>query len=213
MNIINDAARDAIKGKLDLPVKSGLCLKAARLIVERAFGWPSHEFYRRVVTETVQANDTGEPWAADAEKSFRSRGLTVPTWQSPRPGDLVFNQTSPPFGHVGVVVSHLGGLYVLENAQVKRGIDLSPADRKTALNLCPLHLWGPVTTIGRLPDAEKPDPAPTRFLIDDGSGPRPVGPKREEFPEVRGATVDPEQPGKIVLYLNRGAVPALPVKP
>jgi len=212
VNLINKAAQDAADRKYKLPTEPGMCLAAARVVVERAFGWPSHDLYKRIVTERVEANKTGTPWAADAEKSFNSRGLTVPTYQSPRPGDLVFNKTSPPYGHVGVIVEHAGGLYVLENAQVKRGLHLYDA-----VNLCPLHLWGPITTIGRLPDAEVPDPTPTvsqmRVVVDRGPQPADlaVG-DRQEIPQADGVTINYPRPDLLWITVNeRGKTPATPL--
>lgn len=208
MNLINEAAQAAIRREYTLPEEESWCLAAARIVIERAFGWTDKALYKNLVTEKVDANRTDQFWAKDAEKSVISRRLTVPTYQSPIPGDWLFNH-SVSRGHTGIVVAHLGGLYVLENAEVARGIKLYGA-----INLCPLHLWGGITTIARLPDAEVPDKAaaPRRVLIDDGSGARPVGEKRESFPQVRGVTVDPT-PDKVTLYLNLGKEPpALPQK-
>ncbi|BDP42940.1 hypothetical protein DAETH_29090 [Deinococcus aetherius] len=208
MNLINEAARAAVRRDYDLPTEPGMCLAATRTVVERAFGWPSHELYRRIVTEHVQANTTGTPWATDAEKSFRARGLTVPLWQSPRPGDLVFNHTSMPYGHVGVVVAHAGGLYVLENAQVRRGLH-----QYAAINLCPLHLWDGITTIGRLPDAEVDDPPQPerRVLLERGPAVENITGKRLEIMEARGVTINAEQPDTVRIAVNVGALP--PAKP
>lgn len=211
MNLIDQAAKAATAREFKLPDTPGMCLAAVRTVIERAFGWPSHDLYRRIVTERVEANKTGTPWATDAEKSFISRGLTVPTYQSPRPGDLVFNHTSMPYGHVGVVTEHAGGLYVLENAQVKRGLDLYGA-----VNLCPIHLWGPITTIGRLPDAEKPDPAPeeTRVVVERGPNPEDlaVG-QRQEIPQATGVTISRPRSNLVWITINEGpAIPTIPTK-
>ncbi len=210
MNLINEAAKAAVRREYGLPTAPGMCLAAARKVIERAFDWPSHELYRRIVTERMEENGTGTPWAADAEKSFVSRGLTVPTYQSPKPGDIVFNRTSPPYGHVGIVVEHADSLYVLENAQVKRGLHLYDA-----VNLCPLHLWAPITTIGRLPDAEVPDPpAPaTRVVIERGPKPTDltVG-DREEVPHATGVTISYPRTDLVWITVNEGPViPALPL--
>lgn len=208
VNLINKAAQAALRGELALPKTPGNCLMAVRKVLERAFGWEDMELYTALVTEKVEANKSTSWWAADAEKSIRSRKLQIDaTKYGPRPGDLVFNHTSRPYGHVGVIVEHLESVYVLENAQVKRGIDLGGA-----LNLCPLHLWGPITTIGRLPQAEVPAPAERLCIVEGVPDLSDLTGARREFPHVRGVTINAERlPVRVAINLGK-EVPATPLK-
>lgn len=70
---------------------SGLCLKLVRLIVERAYGVNSHEWYKHHVTEWVQPQgfkvSTGH-WARDAERSLRNLGFQIPNNEI-KAGDIV----------------------------------------------------------------------------------------------------------------------------
>lgn len=187
VNLINEAALAAIRGEIALPQEDGNCLMAVRFVVEKAMGWDDMELYKQLVTEKVEANKTSTWWAADAEKSMRSRGLHLdPRKESPRGGDLVFSALPNPQRHVALIVFYRGGLYALENAQIRRGQPLGGAN-----NLVPLHMWDEITTLARLPQAEVPDkPKPPRVMLQRGPTAEEVTGKRIEIPEARGVTLN-----------------------
>lgn len=159
MNPIVRSAWAAAFGKLrGLPADAGMCLAAVRVIVEDAYGWPSHELYARYLTAgTGRRSGTpaqrlaaaqADPWAADFEASMKQQGFVIPNTHAV-PGDLVFNHNAAvPFGHVAVVIAP--GV-VLEN--------IDPAFRpgsihlKNSLSLTPLEsqAW---TLTARLPVKE-----------------------------------------------------------
>jgi hypothetical protein len=163
---IVDAAHQLLRGELAEPRRSGLCLQLVRVVIERAYGLPSHDWYRRWRTITVwrSPGSDRDPWARDMEASLRDARKDLPL---PRtgpagdparyvdlaapdllPGDLLFrwdtarNAAGDFVGHVGILMP--GGL-VLEN--------VSPTYRAGALSRGPtvlsrLGAW-PVTTAVR----------------------------------------------------------------
>ena len=159
------SALAAIRGETNLPTQPGLCLAMVRIIVERAFHWPSHEWYkwRTIAVKRSVRADTG-PWARDMEASLRAARMDVPMPRAgpdgdpmryvdlseadPEPGDLLFRWdtaravTGDWIGHVGI---YLGHELVLEN--------VDPRARPGCMNRGPtvlsrLGAW-PVTTVIR----------------------------------------------------------------
>jgi hypothetical protein len=84
----------------------------------------------------VEENGTLEPWARDLERSLRDLGLAV---DSPRAGDLVFDFTYYPTGHVGVMLTD------------DMVLDAFPVGGAATLRVTPVNVWAP-TTIIRLPE-------------------------------------------------------------
>lgn len=152
---ITRAAYAAARGTLPLPETSGMCLKAARIIVEAALFDRRRRFYEWR-TQPVErkpgapAEELG-PVARDMERSLSRAGMTLPLAKDGRycvpnetlqPGDLLFRWDAahwewgdiPFYGHVGVLLD--GGL-VLENIRpeyrphsLQRGVlSLTPIDR------------------------------------------------------------------------------------
>jgi hypothetical protein len=139
---------------------SGFCLAQTRIIVEDAFGWPSHFWYAVYVTDWVQPagyNRQHGHWARDAERSLRRLGMSVPIADR-MPGDLVFNwrsafdrQWNAYVGHVGILMH---GDLVLENISPVFRSGVSLLRNSTALT--PLKAWPLVSTVIRfVPSDEK----------------------------------------------------------
>lgn len=153
----------------------GQCLKDVRLILERAFGWPDTELYRRHLTHRVETPSessplrwTRPPHARDMERSLRAQGMVI-NRAFMQPGDLCFNHAaaaySPekwahdfpgePFPATPVHIGHVGifvglGEMMLEN--------INPYYRaygfgRRSICLTPLsqyeHFQGPITTVIR----------------------------------------------------------------
>jgi len=144
-NPVVESAYQVLTGTLGVPTDGGYCLKAARIIIEDAFGLPERALYNRLIIPTLKNAEMvphGEPkyyWASGAETAMRLAGLTV---AKPVPGDLLFSGVvSKPYGHVGIL---LPGELVIENTWASRGW------RKTGMGrirLTPLSEFDPVTTI------------------------------------------------------------------
>lgn len=130
------AAALALAGGVAQPTDTGYCLQFVREVVEHALGWPDRAFYRRYWVQRVEENDTSEPWARDLERSLRDLGYAV---DEPRAGDLVFDFTYRPVGHVGVM---------LTNDVV---LDVFPVGGVPTLRVTPVSVWAP-TTIIRFPE-------------------------------------------------------------
>lgn len=219
-NIINEAAVQAIEALIngaplpfDLVTTPNNCLMLVRQVTEHGYGWADRDLYRKLVTERVDANTTDPwiPWATDAEKALRTRGLLRPRTVAPGPGWLVFAHVPKGPGHVGVIVWWRDGLYVLENAQIKRGRDLGGA-----INLVPLHLFGnatPITSFAQLPDTDRPEAPVARVLVSHNGADLVdmTGKGRQQVSDVD--LVYNVVGNNVYLYTNRGAVPALPLKP
>ena len=169
--LITASAYAIIRGDLKEPPNHGFCLQLVRIIIEDAFSWPSHTFYRwrtTIVKRTPGASTA--PWARDMEASLRAAGMDVRTPRTGpagdpsryvnlteadlRAGDLLFRWdtalSGPDFvGHVGVFLGH--GL-VLENVR--------PAFRpeglaRDATVISRVGAW-PVTTVVRFDPSVKP---------------------------------------------------------
>lgn len=156
--ILNSAYKVA-RGELREPTDaagnkiSGYCLAQTRIIIEDAFGWPSHFWYAVYVTDWVQPpgyNRAHGHWARDAERSLRRMGMSVPL-EERRAGDIVFNWRSAfdktwnaYVGHVGVLVD---GDLVLENISPRFRAGVSLMRASTALT--PLSEWSLVSTVVR----------------------------------------------------------------
>jgi len=134
-----ESAYRLIRGELRAPASAGLCLMLARLVVEDAFGLPSHGWYRWLThrVEREPGDDT-DPWARDMERSLRAGGFGVaepaageryvssvalaPVCEA---GDILFRwdvaktRQGTFVGHVGILMP---GEMVLEN--------IGPASRK-----------------------------------------------------------------------------------
>jgi hypothetical protein len=153
---VADAAWQAALHRLPgIPKRPGMCLALARVIIEHANGWKSHELYVRHLTHgnTRRPGDETErlaaarldPHAADLEASLKRQGLGVP-WAARQAGDLAFNiNAAAPFGHVAVLV---GRDLCVEN--------IDPRYRKDSLDTGQyVHLTRlqdrPWTLIARLP--------------------------------------------------------------
>jgi hypothetical protein len=165
--VVNNAAivesgYKVLRGELGAPSNSGLCLMLTRLIVENAFGLPSHGWYkwRTHVVERAPGDDN-DPWARDMERSMREGdfGVLTPPDGSryvtgaqlaavAEPGDLLFRwdvartRAGTFIGHVGVLMD---GQMVLEN--------INPASRPGSFQLgstalTPLSMF-PVTLVAR----------------------------------------------------------------
>lgn len=120
---IATSAMDALKGKVSGITRDyNYCLQFARRVVETAMGLKNRGFYDLVVG--VDSN----PAAKELEALIRKQR---PNWvvSVPQEGDLVWwNNLPPDWGHVGVVVSHKGELWVAQNTTVeRRGIDFGGA--------------------------------------------------------------------------------------
>ena len=166
------SAHAAIRGELNLPTQPGLCLAMVRVIIEHAFGWPSHEWYRwRTITVKRSPGANQDPWARDTEASLRAARMDVvlpragppgdPTRYvdlseaDPEPGDLLYRwdtakaATGEWIGHVAI---YLGHELVLEN--------IDPRARPGSMNRGPtvlsrLGAW-PVTTVIRFDPSVRP---------------------------------------------------------
>lgn len=166
---IADTIDEAIRGDMpNLPLDSGWCLTLVRLVIERAFHWPSHHFYRWRThpVERPGGADPVVPWARDMERSLRLAGMEVPgTRYGPpsdparytrptdlEPGDLLFRwDAAYPVGHVAL---YAGRGTVLEN--------VDPANRPGAMTrgntvLSRLGFW-PITTAVRFDPRVEPAP-------------------------------------------------------
>jgi hypothetical protein len=109
VNPIESAAWAVVHGDpLLSELKSGWCLKAVRLIVERAFGWVDGELYTRHGTHrTTGATDRTDWqwWSTDMERSFREQGKAVSAFER-QPGDLLFSHVlAKPVGHSAILLS------------------------------------------------------------------------------------------------------------
>lgn len=103
--------------------RSGLCLAFVRMVIERAHGMKSHEWYTTQVTQWVQPEGYDRSfghWARDAERSLRSLGLQIPN-NDIQAGDVVCKwdtaQVTPSLWRLyfpnrpyqaGVYVGHIG---------------------------------------------------------------------------------------------------------
>lgn len=153
MNRIQRSIGLVISGALALETRPKYCLRAVRQVIEHANGWEERRFFQeldwekyRTPENLAQAPDT--PWARSIEEAFIQRGWVVPVEQA-RAGDPVFSRVPEDQGHVGLLGTGPDGqLWVLENAEVRRGQHL-----RGALNWVPLAEWLGLTTVGRLPDA------------------------------------------------------------
>lgn len=150
MSRIVDSAYAVMRGEVSAPKNAGLCLALTRVVIENAFGWPSHYLYRKYVTEWVQPDGYDRRnghWARDAERSLRNLGMAVPI-EARQPGDLVFNWRSAYsqkwdayVGHVGVLID---GDMVLENVNpMFRPLSFSRGNTM----LTPLRKWPMVSTV------------------------------------------------------------------
>lgn len=151
MNKAHRIQKVAMKLVLGAPLvlqSSGLCLRFVRTVVEETYELPSHALYERLVRQRVDNRSSrDEPWARDAERSLRERGLAVDL-SAARGGDLVFSyKASRPYGHTGVLIEVGGALWVAENTTAARGLR-----SRGALALTPLAAWDEVTTVIRLPE-------------------------------------------------------------
>ena len=108
----------------NIPLEPMFCLKFARRVIETALGIADGGFYRLVTG--VDAN----PSAAELEELLRKQ---KPSWvvTNPLAGDLVFWHDLPkPWGHVGVLVTFKGALWVAQNTTItNKGIDYPGALR------------------------------------------------------------------------------------
>ena len=132
---------------------SGLCLAQTRMIIEDAFGWPSHFWYEKYVTEWVQPPGYDRRlghWARDAERSLRNLGMAVP-YENRAAGDLLFKwksaysmQWGAYIGHVGVLID---GDLVLENINPR--FRLGEGFMRGSTGITPVDAWEQVTTVIR----------------------------------------------------------------
>lgn len=132
---------------------SGYCLAQTRIIVEDAFGWPSHYWYSLYVTDWVQPpgyDRSAGHWARDAERSLRRMGMSVP-FEERQAGDIVFNWRTAFSRHWNVYVGHVGvlvhGDLVLEN--ISPVYRLGEGFMRDATALTPLSAWSMVSTVIR----------------------------------------------------------------
>ena len=126
------AAALALSGGIAQPAENGYCLQFVREVVEHALGWPDRAFYRLYWVQRVEENDTDEPWARDMERALRDLGFAVDT---PRAGDLVFDFTYHPTGHVGVMLTD------------DMVLDAFPVEGVPTLRVTPVSVWAPTTII------------------------------------------------------------------
>jgi hypothetical protein len=123
------AAWAGLEQRIDgIPTAPMYCLKFARRVVETALGLGDRGFYRLV--QGVDAN----PSAKELERLLRQQKLS---WlqRNAQAGDLVFWENEPPaYGHVGVVVSWRGTLWVAQNTTIANvGVDYPGALRLVRL--------------------------------------------------------------------------------
>ena len=121
---ISRSCTKALAGELQLPVASGYCLKAVRIVVEHALGISFYDSYLTARVERAPGDDN-DPWARDMERSLRSDGYGIiePTpgqryignrimRELAQPGDLLFRWDVAPtkagtfVGHVGILLEH-----------------------------------------------------------------------------------------------------------
>ena len=121
---ISRSCTKALAGELQLPLASGYCLRAVRIIVEHAL---NIDFYGTYLTSQVEraAGDDLDPWARDLERSLKMDGFGIlepPAGQRyvgnrimrelAKPGDLLFRWDVAPtkagtfVGHVGILLEH-----------------------------------------------------------------------------------------------------------
>jgi hypothetical protein len=112
MNEIAKAAWDAPLKRFGIPTEPFLCLRLARIIVERAYYKGKEVFYTKyAVARTTQERPVDkngrEDWswfASDIEASAKELKLGV-KYKDRQPGDLVFNwNAAKPYGHVAVLI-------------------------------------------------------------------------------------------------------------
>jgi hypothetical protein len=152
----------------------GFCLAQARIIIEDAFGWPSHYWYEKYVTQWVQPDGYNRAlghWARDAERSLRNLGMSVNPDER-EPGDLMFNwkaaysqQWGAYIGHVGVL---LHGDMVLENINPR--FRVGKGFMRDSTGVTPLRAWDNVTTVIRfVPEGwgASEEPEPEAVLVND----------------------------------------------
>lgn len=128
---------------------SGACLRVVREGVQLALSISYDAFYA-LVTDTVEENNTGVPWARDAQRSLRNRGCLV-SFEDRGPGMLAFNsRLAWPKGHVAIIVAiHEGRTLILENTSTTRGIALTGKNRLSYLEDWPF--FSSAVEIMRLP--------------------------------------------------------------
>jgi hypothetical protein len=127
-----ESAFKLLRGELPAPTRPGLCLQLVRLVVEDAFGLPSHGWYKWMTRRVERAaGDDSDPWARDMERSLRVNEFAVASPAGStryvtggqlaaacEPGDLLFRwdvaRTAQGtfVGHVGILMP---GELVLEN--------------------------------------------------------------------------------------------------
>lgn len=129
------------------------CLAFVRDVIEEALGLPPYQLYA-ALAEGMTPQQYRRRWAVDAEMACRKLGYAVVTdRKNPiRPGDIVFSDSTPPYGHVGIVVEVDGRLHVAENT-ASRQRQRKYGRGGGALAVTPLSVWDRVTTVVRLPEA------------------------------------------------------------
>lgn len=163
MSSIQRVIEDMIAGRFPLDREPGKCLRLVRMGVEAGRGIPAGTFYEKIglkLTERNRREDPSNPWAVSVEETMRAAGLSVPSGQVTG-GMIAFARPSNPrapqfdkYGHCGLTVTRPDGLYVLENAVVRRGQNLGGA-----INLVPLRAWDAPTMFARVPVWSAPRPA------------------------------------------------------
>ena len=132
--IAEAALRYATSGLTIYDEAPGNCLMVTRLLVQEALGWTYDQFYS-LMTERVEGNEVGAPWARSMQRSLRSSpyALRIP-FEQRAPGDLVFAHDLAEQGHVAVIVAREGDVtQVVENSASKRGRPLSGFNRQSRL--------------------------------------------------------------------------------
>jgi len=147
------SAHAIMRGALNAPASSGLCLALTRIIIENAFSWPSHYWYLHYVTDWVQPpgyDRSRGHWARDAERSLRRLGMNVHVSER-KPGDLVFNWRSAWSNEYGAFIGHVGvlvdGDMILEN--INPSFRAGRAFSRGATSLTPFGAWERVTLVAR----------------------------------------------------------------
>ena len=179
MNKIQRSIDAVLAGQLQLEQSPNSCLQAVRQVIEHANDWKGGAIYDHINYWAHRTPDNlrlapAIPWARSFEQACIDQGMGAPL-SAARAGHLVFGRVPKLQGHIGIVGEDKdGGLYVLENATVRRGRSLGGS-----LNWVPLSQWGQPSTVARLPDAwvfeALPEvgaarPAAHRILMPDGKG-------------------------------------------